>query len=29
MLSIEVDIDPSFDSAEYDIQWLIANATGP
>jgi hypothetical protein len=28
-LSIEVDIDPSFDSSEYDIQWTIANLPGP
>jgi hypothetical protein len=28
-LSIEVDIDPSFDTSEYDIQWTIANLPGP
>jgi hypothetical protein len=28
-ISIEVDVDPTFDSSEYDIRWGIANLSGP
>jgi hypothetical protein len=28
-LSIEVDVDPSFDPASYEIKWLISNVGGP
>jgi hypothetical protein len=28
-LSIEVEIDPSFDPATYEIEWLISNVGGP
>jgi hypothetical protein len=28
-LSIEVEVDPSFDASEYQIEWLISNIGGP
>lgn len=28
-LSIEVEVDPTFDPSTYDIEWLIANVGGP
>jgi NADPH-dependent 2,4-dienoyl-CoA reductase/sulfur reductase-like enzyme len=28
-ISIEVDVDPSFDAASYEIKWSIANIGGP
>lgn len=28
-LSIEVEVDPTFDSRDYEIEWLIANVGGP
>jgi hypothetical protein len=28
-ISIEVDVDPTFDPSNYDIRWLIANIGGP
>lgn len=29
VLSIEVDIDPTFDEKDYDVEWLISNVGGP